>query len=499
MTISAAITLTDIGSPNPNPADYNLAIRSGGDIAVRSSLIVDDSISLHASDDVLLYGSAAIGTGAFSIFVDAPNSDPGVGARTILGGTVGAASIAIAGAGDDDLLNGTNEADAISGAGGSDILNGRSGNDRVDGGTGADTMYGGVGDDVYIVDDISDAVAESAGNGLDTVFASVTYSLSDDVERLGVNGFSTTFGISLNGNALDNEMWGNDGVNVMDGRGGADIMSGFGDNDTFIVDNAGDIVVESAGGGLDTVFTSIGYTLGANVERLGVNGFTTSFAINLTGNGLDNEMWGNDGANVMDGGAGADIMRGHGGDDIYFVDHAGDAIVENSGGGFDLVYTSVSHELSDDVERLGVNGFETTYAINLTGNARANELFGNDGANVLDGRGGADILHGRAGVDTFTFTTSLHAGNIDQLPDFQVGIDKIGLDDNEFSGLATGFLAPGAFRTGTSALDADDRILYDPVSGALLFDPDGSGAAAAVQFAVLPSGLAVSAGDFFVF
>ena len=87
---------------------------------------------------------------------------------------------------------------------------------------------------------------------------------------------------------------------------------------------------------------------------------------------------------------------------------------------------------------------------------------------------------------------SLHAGNIDQLPDFQVGIDKIGLDDNEFSGLATGFLAPGAFRTGTSALDADDRILYDPVSGALLFDPDGSGAAAAVQFAVLPSGLAAA-------
>ena len=159
---------------------------------------------------------------------------------------------------------------------GNDTLRGLGGNDMLDGGSGADTMFGGLGDDFFIVDNVADAVAEGSGAGLDTVFTSVTYALSDDVERLGVNGFDTTFGISLTGNALANEMWGNDGANVLDGLGGADIMNGFGDNDIYIVDNGGDVVNEAAGDGLDTVFASVNYTLSANVERLGVNGFTTT-------------------------------------------------------------------------------------------------------------------------------------------------------------------------------------------------------------------------------
>jgi len=273
-------------------------------------------------------------------------------------------------------------------------------------------------------------------------------------------------------------------------------MTGGTGDDFFVVDNAGDTIVEGFGGGLDTVFTSIGYVLSDDIERLGVNGFSTTYAINLTGNVRANEMWGNDGANVIDGGAGADIMYGFGGDDLYVVDNAGDTIVEGSGGGFDTVFTSISYVLFDDIERLGVNGAGTTFAIDLTGNARANEISGNNGANVIAGQGGSDVLIGNGGADTFAFTSSIYAGSIDQVLDFQVGVDKIGLDDGEFAGLSLGALAPGAFHTGAAAHDADDRIVYDSATGALWFDADGSGGGAAVQFASLSSGLGLAASDF---
>ncbi len=124
-------------------------------------------------------------------------------------------------------------------------------------------------------------------------------------------------------------------------------------------------------------------------------------------------------------------------------------------------------------------------------------MWGNDGANVINGLGGIDILHGNGGADTFAFTSSIFFG-IDQILDFQVGVDKIGLDDGEFAGLTPGLLPAGAFRTGSSAQDADDRIVYDPATGALYFDADGNGAGAQVLFANLSNGLALTHADFVV-
>ena len=101
-------------------------------------------------------------------------------------------------------------------------------------------------------------------------------------------------------------------------------------------------------------------------------------------------------------------------------------------------------------------------------------------------------------MDSFAFTTALGAGNVDWLADYSVTDDTILLENAVFTGLAEGTLAAGAFVTGATAGEADDRIVYNSASGALLFDADGNGAGAAVQFAALAGGLALTASDFIV-
>ena len=285
-----------------------------------------------------------------------------------------------------DQLNGNGGDDDLRGGAGSDALNGGNGADRLNGGTGTDAMNGGSGNDIYIVDDAGDVLVEGAGGGLDSIFTSVGWTLAAEFERLGVSDFATTYAIDLTGNGVANEMWGNAGANVLDGAGGADLMYGFGGDDTYRVDNAGDIVIELPGEGIDTITTTVSYTIAHDIEKLLVADPASTGAINLTGNESANEITGNAGANLIDGGSGADTMTGLGGNDIYIVDNANDTIVEASNGGLDTVFTSVGMTLGNDVERLGVNGFYTTFAIDLTGNALDNEMWGNDGVNVLDGR-----------------------------------------------------------------------------------------------------------------
>lgn len=122
---------------------------------------------------------------------------------------------------------------------------------------------------------------------------------------------------------------------------------------------------------------------------------------------------------------------------------------------------------------------------------------GGGGRDYLNGGAGADRLTGGAGADFFVFAAPLVAGVVDTLTDFSVRDDTIQLDDAVFAGLTSGALPASAFATG-AALDAADRIVYDAGTGALSFDADGSGAGAAVQFAQLSAGLAVTATDFVV-
>jgi Ca2+-binding RTX toxin-like protein len=486
---------------SPNLFPTGLTVRSGTEILVRSSITLDGPLTLQAGNDIFFTAAGSLTTtnGGFTGIVDAAQDDGGVGGTARLNGTINVTGgIMLFGNVDADNLIGDAVANSLFGFGGNDVLNGNAGNDNLDGGPGSDTLFGGPGDDNFVVDNSGDQVVEAVGEGFDTIFTTVNYRTSANVERISTFDIASTAALNLTGNGLANEIIGNAGVNILDGDGGADTMKGLGGDDVYLVDNAGDVAFELAGEGTDIVYATVSYTLGANVERLAVNGSATTFAINLTGNGLNNELVGNDGVNLLDGGGGADIMTGFGNNDVYVVDNAGDVVNEAAGGGTDIIFTTVSYTLGANVERLGALNPASTNAINFIGNGLANEISGNDGANVLNGGLGADMLIGRAGADAFFFTSALGGGNIDMIADFAPGVDKLALDDAVFAGLPTGALAAGAFRTGTAAGDADDRIIYDPATGALFFDADGNGAGAQVQFATLSSGLALGAGDFVV-
>jgi Ca2+-binding RTX toxin-like protein len=302
-------------------------------------------------------------------------------------------------------LTGTSAINAT-GNGLGNTLTGNSAGNTLNGGAGADTLIGGQGDDIYMVDNASDVITENAGEGTDTVQASITYSLASfgNVENLTLTG---TGGISATGNDLDNVLTGNSGNNTLNGgigndtlEGGAgtDTLVGGQGNDTYVVNSTTDVIAENAGGGLDTVQSSVTFTLlsHTNVENLTLTGST---AINATGNGLANTLTGNSGNNTLDGGGGIDTLAGGAGDDIYVVDTTTDMVTENVGEGTDTVQSSVTFSLAAiaNVENLTLTG---TGVIDATGNGLDNVLTGNGVNNTLSGGAGNDTLNGGAGTDT---------------------------------------------------------------------------------------------------
>ena len=292
----------------------------------------------------------------------------------------------------DDTLTGTAGDDVLQGLGGNDTLFGLAGHDTLDGGTGLDSMAGSTGDDVYLVDNAGDVTSENVGEGTDTVRSTISWTLGDNIENLALSGM---MGVIGTGNALDNTLTSNGANNTLDGGLGADYMAASTGNDTYVVDNAGDTVVENLGAGNDSVLSGISYTLTDNVENLTLTGTAN---LNATGNVLDNSLTGNAGNNQLDGAAGADAMAGGAGDDTYVVDNAGDTVFENLNEGTDTVLSSVSHVLSANIENLTLTSVAD---INATGNALGNTLLGNSGNNILDGGAGADVMQGGAGNDTY--------------------------------------------------------------------------------------------------
>ncbi|MBB2485714.1 hypothetical protein H5407_10835 [Mitsuaria sp. WAJ17] len=298
-------------------------------------------------------------------------------------------------------INGTAGADKLTGTATGDVMNGLAGNDTLDGGQGADTMAGGAGDDLFLVDNAGDVVKELAGEGQDTIRASVSYVLPDQVEILELQG---TTPINGTGNDQGNKLVGNAAANTLDGKAGADTMVGGAGNDVYVVDNASDAITENLGEGTDTVQSWVTRSLEANVENLTLMG---SAGLGATGNGLSNVLMGNAGANRLDGGAGSDILVGGAGNDVYVVDVLGDQITENVGEGTDTVQSSVSWILGANLENLtllgnvGNSGTGNELPNRIVGTSGGNKLIGNGGNDTLDGGAGADTLQGGAGDDVY--------------------------------------------------------------------------------------------------
>src|SRR6185503_17559517 len=140
----------------------------------------------------------------------------------------------------------------------------------------------------------------------------------------------------------------NGGNDTLNGGPGADTLDGGANDDTYVVDDLGDVVLEGPAAGTDTVLSSIVYSLEfqPDVEHLTLTGDAD---IAGTGNGGANILVGNSGDNTLDGRAGVDSMSGGAGNDLYVVDHADDVVAENPGEGTDHVQSSADFILAANI------------------------------------------------------------------------------------------------------------------------------------------------------
>jgi Ca2+-binding RTX toxin-like protein len=362
-----------------------------------------------------------------------------------------------------NTLQGRAGNDVLNGAGGDDIIYGDEGNDRLNGGAGADLMVGGLGNDTYDIDHAGDLLFEDADQGSDSVNASIDFVLGANFENLtlignALVGQGNELANRLIGNVQNNSLYGFAGNDTLNGGAGADLLVGGSGDDTVYVDHVSDSVVESENEGNDLVRSTISYTLTAHVERLTLDGVVaidgTGNQLNntITGNSATNTLYGLDGNDSLNGGLGADLLYGGQGNDTYFVNEAGDLVIELDGEGTDIVQSDITYQLPNFVENLTLrgttllDGYGNELANVLTGNTASNRLFGyggddtlnggnandvltgGDGADKLNGSAGFDLLFGGAGNDT------LSGGDDHDLMLGALGIDTLtGGNGNDFA------------------------------------------------------------------
>jgi Ca2+-binding RTX toxin-like protein len=499
-----------------NETASNTIINHGTVHGTNASIWVQNTSIVTIVNYGLLDGAVRLGDGGSFFGASSLDSSEGAVRGSISGGL-----------GDNFIASGR-LGNYINGGGGNDTVMGNGGNDTIFGDDGNDLVSGDEGNDVITVANIDGTDTLDGGTGIDGLALdrslvtmaltisiaapSVVQELADgtsvvNFEQLRFTGGTGHDGIT--GGRLSDFLNGGAGNDTLNGGAGTDMLIGGTGADSYVVDRLSDTVeedtVSTAAAERDTVTyigTSGTYVLGVNVENLVLGG---TAAINGTGNAAANAITGNAAANVLNGLTGVDTLSGMGGSDSYFVDVAGDVVVETiagAAGGVDLVTftgTTGTFTLGSNVENLTLTG---SAAINGTGNTLANTIIGNSGSNVLSGGLGNDTLTGGLGNDFFVFNTAPNtATNGDTITDFNVVADTIRLENAVFTalGAATGALNAAMFKNASlGAVDASDRILYNDATGAVLYDIDGSGAAAAIQFATISGAPTLTVADFLV-
>ncbi|MBX3575903.1 MAG: calcium-binding protein [Rhizobiaceae bacterium] len=353
--------------------------------------------------------------------------------------------------GGDDVFDGSlgRLFGALFGGGGNDRLIGSDVADRIDGGTGDDVMQGGLGNDIYTVDSAADVVVEFDGEGTDTVFAHVSYTLPDAVENLFIFGGTgqgnalaniitgSMFAETLAGHAGNDTLIGNDGDDVLIGGHGADVQRGGAGNDRFEVSGS----------------LGLGDTFDGGIGTLKVTGAASLVLTTFSAAASSIEMWSGNGK-ALRGTAGADTFDFRG---LVAMTRLPSV---DGGAGNDRITGSI-------------------FADTLYGGAGADALLGGRGADLLIGGAGADTLHGGAGRDRFVFLkpqdSTVAASGRDTILDFsRADRDRIDLSAID----ASSKIAKDqrfAF-IGTSAFSGKDgELRYHKQGGSTLVQGDING------------------------
>jgi Ca2+-binding RTX toxin-like protein len=331
-----------------------------------------DFIDAGTGTDLVMLTEA---TGAIDVYIDqaaAPGAITILGAELIMLGDHG--TRVFGGAGVDAIIGGL----------GADEIHGGLGADLIAGLDGADRLYGDDGDDVFDLGAGDDFVDGGAGVDLVDFSANTAIGVTVDLSNTGPQftgqGQDTLIGVEdlfgtnlpdvLTGNESNNHFYGEGGADVLYGNGGSDqLEGGYGDDtlvggtgadiliggagqDAYYVDSLLDQVIEAKDEGFDTVYTTIDYVLGANVEGLSLN----AGAVHGVGNALGNWIVGNNDANWLEGLGETDMLSGGGGADTLDGGQGADELIGGAGadvliggGGFDVFRGSLAEMNGDTI------------------------------------------------------------------------------------------------------------------------------------------------------
>jgi serralysin len=443
----------------------------------------------------------------------------------------------------NDSLNGHDGNDTLEGSDGNDTLDGGADNDSLNGGIGNDSLIGGIGIDKLIGDAGNDTLWGGDGNdslegGDGNDMAVFTGSRNNYVISVTTGNEDTLF-------TVKHTIEGAQSGETIVGAGGEDSLKGIrllkflgasatdaSDDEIYALTNSAAPATVSISGSGVTENSAVDTAVGV-LSATDADGDALTFTLIDNAGGIF--KLDADGKTIRV--ANKDLLNYDAHSTFTIKVRVSDGIKNLSDGAMvgtaekNVVIKLINVYEDAPVIRYGTNAGEQ--AIGEYGNDRVYALGGNDqafgrkgndivdggtgndyviggdgasgtgltgtGNDTLYGGTGRDALYGGTGSDIFVFTGSLTSANIQYIDDFSPTYDTIKLSRSVFTKIATGMLSASAFVVGDHVTDRSDRIIYYKSAGALFYDPDGTGAAKAVQFATIDKNLALTYKDFIIF
>lgn len=300
---------------------------------------------------------------------------------------------------------------------------------------------------------------------------------------------------------------GNADLAITDGQGTVSVLLGNGSGDFIGNTNLyadGDLIVSAdfnGDGNADLAVTNEYYQYSVVLNAGGIVSTELTIAddglyrplylVGDQGGSKNDVLTGGKGNDQLIGGKGNDKLNGGRGNDMLDGGSGHDTLIGGIGSDVSSLFTG--KPAANDVLSGGKGNDQ------LTGGKGNDKLNGDHGKDTLAGGTGHDTLTGGTGSDIFKFTSKPLALNTDKITDFNVADDTIQLLSSTFTQLTSrGVLTAKNFVVAATAADSNDYLVYNKITGALLYDADGSGAGAATQIAVLGVNLALTHADFVI-